>query len=68
MVRTWAGLTVSVDGAPVLGEVPGIPGFFNAVSTNGYTLGPALGRLTAELMTTGRAHRDVTPFSIARFG
>ena len=33
---------------PILGEAPGLPGFFNAVSANGYTLGPIIGRITAD--------------------
>jgi D-hydroxyproline dehydrogenase subunit alpha len=47
-VRAWTGINSSIDRAPILGEAPGLPGFFNAVSANGYTLGPIIGRITAD--------------------
>jgi glycine/D-amino acid oxidase-like deaminating enzyme len=47
-VRAWTGINSAIDRAPILGEVPTLPGFFNAVSANGYTLGPIIGRLTAD--------------------
>ena len=47
-VRTWTGINSAIDRAPILGEAPGLPGFFNAVSANGYTLGPIIGRITAD--------------------
>ena len=43
-------MNVNIDRAPILGEVPGLPGFYNCVSSNGYTLAPVLSRLTAELI------------------
>jgi D-hydroxyproline dehydrogenase subunit alpha len=46
-VRSWTGINPAIDRAPILGEAPGIPRFFNAVSANGYTLGPIIGRITA---------------------
>ena len=68
VIRSWAAMNVHIDGAPILGEAPGVPGFFNAVTVNGVTLGPLLGLLTAEMMRTGRTGRDLAPFSLARFG
>jgi glycine/D-amino acid oxidase-like deaminating enzyme len=47
-VRSWTGINPAIDRAPILGEPPGKPGFFNAVSANGYTLGPIIGRITAD--------------------
>ncbi len=47
-VRTWTGINSAIDRAPILGEAAGLPGFFNAVSANGYTLGPIIGRITAD--------------------
>ena len=38
----------AIDRAPILGEAPRLPDFFNAVSANGYTLGPIIGRITAD--------------------
>jgi glycine/D-amino acid oxidase-like deaminating enzyme len=48
IVRSWTGINTAIDRAPLLGDVPGLPGFFNAITANGYTLGPIAGRLTAE--------------------
>jgi glycine/D-amino acid oxidase-like deaminating enzyme len=67
IIRAWATLGVMIDGAPVLGELPGHAGFFNAVGANGYTMGPILGRITAELIATGDAIVDIRPFTLERF-
>jgi glycine/D-amino acid oxidase-like deaminating enzyme len=67
IIRSWAAMNINIDGAPLLGEDPGIPGFFNAVTSNGYTLGPLVGRITADLVLHGKTDRDVQPFSITRF-
>lgn len=66
IIRSWTGINPAIDRAPILGEAPGLPGFFNAVTANGYTLGPIAGRLTAEAVL-----RDAAPdprFTLARFG
>ena len=68
VIRSWATLNVAIDGAPILGEAPGMPGFYNAVTVNGVTLGPLIGRLTAEMMRTGRAGPELAPFTLDRFG
>ena len=68
VIRSWAAMNVAIDGAPILGEAPGIPGFYNAVTVNGVTLGPIIRRLTAEMVRTGRTGSDVAPFTLARFG
>jgi D-hydroxyproline dehydrogenase subunit alpha len=66
IVRTWTGINSAIDRAPLLGEVPGVPGFYNAVTANGYTLGPIAGQLTAEAIL----HREeIDPrYRIERFG
>ena len=65
-IRAWTGLAVEVDRAPLLGEVPGQPGFFHAVTSNGYTLAPIAGRMTADAVLG----REAVPpqFTVARFG
>ncbi|MBM3537365.1 MAG: FAD-dependent oxidoreductase [Alphaproteobacteria bacterium] len=68
VLRSWAAMNVNLDGAPLIGEVPGVPGFFNAVTSNGYTLGPLVGQLTADLIAGRPARFDLRPFSIERFG
>ncbi|WP_418123526.1 FAD-dependent oxidoreductase [Variovorax sp. 160MFSha2.1] len=67
MVRCWAGMNVNIDGAPILGEVPGRPGFYNAVTSNGYTLAPVTARLVTDLIVRGRTDIDISPFLIDRF-
>lgn len=67
VIRSWAAMNINIDGAPLLGEDPNMPGFFNAVTSNGYTLGPLVGRMTADLVIHGETDRDVQPFSIIRF-
>ena len=68
VIRSWAAMNVAVDGAPILGELPGAPGFFHAVTVNGVTLGPLLGRITAEWMRTGRPPPGIGYFTLERFG
>ncbi|MFC7691106.1 NAD(P)/FAD-dependent oxidoreductase [Paeniroseomonas aquatica] len=65
-IRAWTGLAVEVDRAPLLGEAPGIPGLFHAVTSNGYTLAPVAGRITADAVL-GR-ERVAPEFTLARFG
>nr|WP_315430566.1 FAD-dependent oxidoreductase [uncultured Albidiferax sp.] len=67
VVRCWAGMNVNIDGAPILGEVPGVPGFFNAVTSNGYTLAPITASLVADLLVRGRTDIDIQPYRIERF-
>jgi glycine/D-amino acid oxidase-like deaminating enzyme len=66
VVRAWTGINPAVDDAPILGEAPGQPGFWNAVTANGYTLGPVVGQLTAEAILHG-GWID-TRFRVERFG
>jgi len=65
-IRCWTGINSAIDRAPILGEAPGLPGFFNAVSANGYTLGPVIGRITADAVL-GRETVD-PHYRLERFG
>ncbi|MGI9490991.1 MAG: FAD-dependent oxidoreductase, partial [Geminicoccaceae bacterium] len=67
VLRSWAGMNVNIDGAPIIGEVPTAPGFFNAVTSNGYTLAPAVARITTDLICRGRTDWDVSPYRLERF-
>ncbi|MDN7131342.1 FAD-dependent oxidoreductase [Halomonas sp. MC140] len=67
VLRTWAAININIDGAPILGEVPHRPGFYNAVTSNGFTLGPLVGQITADLITRGKSDWNLAPFSLARF-
>src|SRR5262249_47700096 len=66
-IRIWAGMDVNIHRAPILGEVPGLPGFYNCVSSNGYTLAPVLSRLTAEMIAGRSTSLPVEPYPIRRF-
>jgi glycine/D-amino acid oxidase-like deaminating enzyme len=45
-----------------------IPGYFEAVTHSGVTLGPLLGRLLAQTVATGQTDPLLAPFSPDRFG
>jgi len=67
LVRTWAAIVNgTADWMPILGETPGLPGFFvNFVPWMGFTAGPAAARIVASLVQ-GHAPPvdfDLTPFS-----
>jgi glycine/D-amino acid oxidase-like deaminating enzyme len=68
LLRSWSTVGVMTDGAPIVGEYPGIPGFFNAVGANGYTMGPILGRISAGMILGEEAPLDLAPFLVDRFG
>jgi glycine/D-amino acid oxidase-like deaminating enzyme len=68
VVRSWAAMNIDIDGAPILGEDPRMDGLFHAVTSNGYTLGPIMGRMTADIICRGRTDRDISAFSVTRFG
>ncbi len=77
--RTWAGLrTFTPDGVPVAGFDPDHPGFFWLAGQGGYGIktAPALGRLTAALVTgetappepaEGRDRIDLAKLGVQRF-
>jgi len=58
------------DGNPLLGELPGVPGFWLAagLSLNGFGGAGGLGKALAELVTDGAAEVDVQPYRPWRFG
>jgi 4-methylaminobutanoate oxidase (formaldehyde-forming) len=58
------------DGNPLLGAVPGVPGFWIAagLSLNGFGGAGGLGRSVAELMTAGSSELDVESYRPWRFG
>jgi glycine/D-amino acid oxidase-like deaminating enzyme len=68
LMRTWAGQSIAIDGKPILGEVPRVPGFYNAVlAHSGYTAGPFFARLLADVVKGRRTAIDIETFSIQRF-
>lgn len=68
VLRTWAGMNTTVDGKTVLGPVPGARDVIVAVPGDaGYTLGPLVGRVAAELALDLPPALDPAPYSPARF-
>jgi glycine/D-amino acid oxidase-like deaminating enzyme len=67
IVRVWAAMNINIDGAPILGEMPGAPGFWNCVTSNGYSLAPVVARITADLMLRGRSDHPHAMFTLDRF-
>jgi glycine/D-amino acid oxidase-like deaminating enzyme/bacterioferritin-associated ferredoxin len=67
VLRTWAAMNINIDGAPILGEAPHVKGFYNAVTSNGYTLSPVVARMTVDLMLGRSTLFDPHPFSLTRF-
>ncbi|TDV33611.1 glycine/D-amino acid oxidase-like deaminating enzyme [Paraburkholderia caballeronis] len=69
VVRTWAAVVNGTDDwKPILGEVPGVPGFFvNFFPWMGFTAGPAVARIVASLVQGAPAPFDIdlSPFLLA---
>ena len=69
VAQAWCGLEAqSIDGAPLLGMVPGLDGLCVAVgfSGHGFQLSPAVGRAIADLLT-GHWTKALEPLSPSRF-
>ena len=58
------------DGNPLLGPLPGVPGFWTAagLSLNGFGGAGGLGKTLAEWITEGETELDVTGYRAWRFG
>jgi glycine cleavage system aminomethyltransferase T/glycine/D-amino acid oxidase-like deaminating enzyme len=58
------------DGNPLLGPMPGVPGFWMAagLSLNGFGGAGGMGKTAAELITTGETELDVQGYRPWRFG
>ncbi|HEY7957770.1 MAG TPA: FAD-binding oxidoreductase [Polyangia bacterium] len=70
ILRQWAGpYDVSPDGAPILGEPPGVPGFYLACGFggHGFMMSPVIGELYAEWLTSGRRHQVFDESRLDRF-
>ncbi len=69
--RAWAGLyEMTPDHHPILGEAPGVPGFFlaNGFSGHGVMHAPATGKILSDLILTGRTELiDASLLSLTRF-
>jgi sarcosine oxidase, subunit beta len=69
--RAWAGLyEMTPDHHPILGPVPGVPGFFaaNGFSGHGVMHAPATGKILADLILTGKTDLvDASLLGLSRF-
>jgi len=61
---------ITPDSRPLLGPVPGVPGFWLAagLSHTGFGAGGAIGHILAEWLVEGEPPYDVTELSARRFG
>nr|WP_248845605.1 FAD-dependent oxidoreductase [Streptomyces griseorubiginosus] len=58
---------IPADGWPSVGAVPSVPGYYEAVSHSGITLGPVIGRLLASEILSGKRDELLADFRPARF-
>ena len=58
---------VPADGHSCVGALSAIPGYFEAVTHSGVTLGPLIGRLLAREILTGEVDPLIAPFRADRF-
>jgi len=69
--RAWAGLyEMTPDHHPILGQAPGLPGFFlaNGFSGHGVMHAPATGRILSDLILTGKTDLiDASLLNLTRF-
>lgn len=70
IVRAWAGIEGRMpDNIPVIGPSSTCEGVWHAFgfSAHGFQLGPIVGSIVADLVTTGTTALPIEPFSIRRF-
>lgn len=70
MQASWAGMIdVMPDVVPIVDEVPDLPGLWvgTGMSGHGFGIGPAFGRILADMMTGARPGHDLARFRMGRF-
>jgi glycine/D-amino acid oxidase-like deaminating enzyme len=70
LAEAWAGMIdITPDAVPTLGETPSIGGLFicTGLSGHGFGIGPAIGRIMADLITGRETGHDLTRFRPERF-
>ncbi|MGW1788371.1 NAD(P)/FAD-dependent oxidoreductase [Streptomyces tubercidicus] len=58
---------IPADGFPSVGAVPTVPGYYEAVSHSGITLGPVIGQLLASEILGGKRDAMLADFCPERF-
>jgi glycine/D-amino acid oxidase-like deaminating enzyme len=68
LLRVWPAIVNgTADWKPILGEVPGLPGFFvNMFAWMGFTAGPISALITSELVLGRKPSMDIAAFSALR--
>ena len=61
---------ITPDSRPLLGPVPGVPGFYAAagLSHTGFGGGGAIGQIVAEWIVDGEPSQDTSDYNVRRFG
>jgi sarcosine oxidase subunit beta len=70
IVRQWAGpYDMTEDGNPILGEPPGVPGFYLCCGFmgHGFMMAPIMGQLYADWLTGGARHSIFDRCRLSRF-
>lgn len=68
ILRTWAGMNTTTDGASVIGRLPRSDRIIMAIPGDaGYTLGPLVGRMAAAVALGQKPNLDIERFSPDRF-
>jgi sarcosine oxidase subunit beta len=70
LVRCWAGIEgFTPDDLPIVGPSKASPGVFHSFGFcgHGFQLGPVVGSITAQLITSGRTNLPIAPFRVDRF-
>jgi glycine/D-amino acid oxidase-like deaminating enzyme len=58
---------ITYDGYPAVGRAPGVTGLYVAVTHSGITLAPAIGRIVADEILTGRRDDLIGRYGLERF-
>ena len=68
IIRTWAGMNTTMDGASAIGRLPGERRIITAVPGDaGYTLGPLVARMASSIALDQTPPEDPLPYDPARF-
>ena len=70
IIRVWSGIeSYTPDSLPVISASGKVDGLFYAFGFcgHGFQLGPGVGEVMAELISTGQTRTHITPFDIQRF-
>ncbi len=70
IIRVWSGIEGYLpDSLPIMGPSGSVDGLFYAFGFcgHGFQLGPGVGDVMAELLSTGATSTPIAPFSITRF-